>query len=213
MDQDNEDRLNYINYMAKRVALELRNPVGQAVLPGELPACGTSIVPKGCQGLDWAPITTHRFYRSGRTQLDQILEGQVPVAPGASVLLAQSPHPPWPTGCYVLRYRLANNGNNHLDVRIEWFIDDEPLDTVHTGAEIYNFDGTVIGTGELPIPMAGGEHCCVGGNNRLKVRIRHTGNANQIESIWLFVHHGKAVSCCSMCSMGRTCNCGGKADR
>jgi hypothetical protein len=39
-----------------------------------------------------------------------------------------------------------------------------------------------------------GQHCCVGGNNRLRARIRHLGNNNQIENIRLFVHHGKGIS-------------------
>ena len=81
----------------------------------------------------------------------------------------------------------------------------------HYGSEIYNNDGTVIGDGLLPIPLAMGQHCCVGGNNRLRVRISHTGNNNQIENIRLFVHHGKGIQCCSSCSMGRSCDCGGKA--
>lgn len=205
MDQETEEKLNY---MARRLAMEMTGLTGQNMLPGgAIQACGLGYVPTGCENLLYAPLTSQRFYRSGRTQIDQVIEGQIPVAPGASVLLAQAAHPPWPTGCYVLRYRLANNGTNHEDIRIEWFLDDEALDTFHTGAEIYNHDGTVIGKGELPVPLANGQHCCVGGNNRLRVKIRHTGNANQIEAIRLFVHHGKAVACCSSCSMGRECDC------
>jgi hypothetical protein len=128
----------------------------------------------GCENLLYAPITTQRFYRGGRTDINVILEGQIPVVPGASVLLAQDVRPPWPTGCYSLRYRLANNGNNHDEIQIEWFLDDELLDTKHYGSEIYNNDGTVIKDGLLPIPLAMGQHCCVGGNNRLRARIRHT---------------------------------------
>jgi hypothetical protein len=116
---------------------------------------------------------------------------------------------PWPTGCFSLRYRLANNGNNHDEIRIEWYLDDEELDTKIYGSEIYNLDNTIIGDGLLPIPMAMGQHCCVGGMNRLRCRIRHTGNNNQIESIRLFVHHGRAIKCCSSCAMGRSCDCGG----
>jgi hypothetical protein len=208
VDEDTEVKLDY---MAKRMFQLMKNQNGQSMLPataGELQACGTaSYVPNGCENLLYAPITTHRFYRSGRTEIDQVLEGQIPVAPGSSVLLAQAAHPPWPTGCYSLRLRLANGGNNYEDVRIEWFLDHEILDTFHTAAELYNHDGTLIGKGELPVPLAAGQHCCVGGNNRLRVRIRHTGNANQIEAIRLFVHHGKAVACCSTCAMGRACDC------
>ena len=200
MDADTEEKLTF---MALKLHEMQQNPRGAK-------GCSPSFVPTGCENLLYARLTTHRFYLSGRTLIDQILEGQIPVAPGTQVVLAQSPHPPWPTGCYVLRYRLANNGSNHEDIRIDFFIDDEQLDTFHTGAEIYNANGSVIGDGMLPIPMANGEHCCIGGNNRLRVKIRHTGQNNQIEAIRLFVHHGKAVSCCSNCSMGRTCHCGAK---
>jgi hypothetical protein len=183
---------------------------GVAMLPSgqQLAACGVLSPPNGCENLLYAPITTHRFLRSGRTDINEIQEGQIPVTPGSSVLLSQGAKPPWPTGCYSLRYRLANNGNNHDEVSIEWFLDDELLDTKHYGSEIYNNDGTVIGDGLLPIPLAMGMHCCVGGNNRLKARIRHLGNNNQIENIRLFVHHGKAQKCCSSCAMGRSCDCG-----
>ena len=46
--------------------------------------------------------------------------------------------------------------------------------------------------------------------DRLRARIRHTGNSNQIENIRLFVHHGKGIQCCSSCAMntGRSCDCG-----
>jgi hypothetical protein len=108
--------------------------------------------PNGCENLLYAPITTFRFLRSGRTDINVIIEGTIPVVPGASVLLSQDSRPPWPTGCYSLRYRLANNGTNHDDILIEWFLDDELLDTKHYGSEIYNADGTVIGDGLLPVP-------------------------------------------------------------
>ena len=187
----------------------------QPMLPSgqpEYPACGTGTPKVGCENLLYAPITVARFYRGGRTNIDQVAEGQIPVAPGASVLLSQPAHPPWATGCYVLRYRLANNGNNHDEIKIEWFVDNEPLDAIQYGSEIYNADGTVIGDGKLPVPLALGEHCCIGGNNRLRVKISHTGNANQIENIRLHVEHAGAVKCCSAGAAGRTCQqgCQGK---
>src|SRR5690606_4635018 len=138
------------------------------------------------------------------TDIDQVVEGQIPVAPGSSVLLSQRAHPGWAPGCYVLRYRLANKGDNHDDIRIEWFVDTEPLDTIHYGSEIYNGDGTVINEGKLPIPLAAGEHCCIGGNSRLRVKISHVGNANQIENIRLYVEHADTVKCCSGCATGRS---------
>jgi len=208
MADENDVRLDY---MADRIAARLAAQ-GQGMLPataGQIQACGMGMPSNGCENLQYAPITTLRFYRSARTDLAVLLAGQIPVAPGAQVTLAQESKPPWPTGCFNLRYRLANNGNNHDEVLIEFFLDDEELDTKIWGSEIYNLDNTIIGDGLLPIPMAMGQHCCVGGNNRLRARISHTGNNNQIENIRLFVHHGKAVKCCSSCAMGRSCDCGG----
>jgi hypothetical protein len=208
MADENEVKLDY---MADRIAAKL---MGQHnMLPataGQLQACGMGGMPtNGCENLNYAPITTQRFYRAARTDLSVIVEGQIPVAPGGSVLLSQDAKPPWPTGCFSLRYRLANNGNNHDEMRITWFMDDEELDTKIYGSEIYNLDNTIIGDGLLPVPLAMGQHCCVGGMNKLRARIQHMGNNNQIENIRLFVHHGKAIKCCSSCAMGRACDCGG----
>ena len=208
MADENEVKLDY---MADRIAAKL---MGQHnMLPataGQLQACGMGGMPtNGCENLNYAPITTQRFYRAARTDLSVIVEGQIPVAPGGSVLLSQDARPPWPTGCFSLRYRLANNGNNHDEIRIEWLLDDEELDTKIYGSEIYNLDNTIIGDGLLPVPLAMGQHCCVGGMNKLRARIQHMGNNNQIENIRLFVHHGKAIKCCSSCAMGRACDCGG----
>jgi hypothetical protein len=208
MDTDTEQKLTF---MARQIASEICRTQGTQMLPATssnvLPACGAVMPVSGCENLLYAPITTQRFYRGGRTDIDVIVEGKMPVAPGTSVLLSQDAHPPWPTGCYSLRYRLANNGNNHDEIEIEWFLDDEALDTKHHGSEIYNSNGTVIGDGLLPVPLAQGQHCCVGGNNRLRARIRHKGKNNEIENILLFVHHGKGIKCCSSCSMGRSCGC------
>ena len=201
-----------ITIMAREIAQEMCRSPGTAMLPASptvIQACGSLTPTNGCEGLQYAPITTFRFLRSGRTSLHIVTSGQIPVLPGTSVVLSQDAHPPWATGCYSLRYRLANDSKLHDQIQIEWLIDDEPLDTKHFGSEIYNHDGTVIGDGLLPIPLAMGQHCCVGGNNRLRAQISHTGNSNQIESIRLFVHHGKGVKCCSSCAMGRSCDCGG----
>ena len=208
METDTEEKLKYMaDRIGDRIVAALK---GQETAAVALPACGLTTTSNGCENLQYAPITTQRFLRSGRTQISTIVSGQIPVAPGSSVLLSQEPKPPWPTGCFSLRYRLANNGTNHDEVLIKWFLDDEELDTDMYGSEIYNLDGTVIGDGLLPIPLALGQHCCVGGNNRLRARITHTGNNNQIENIRLFVQHGKAVKCCSSCAVGRACGCGDK---
>ena len=98
---------------------------------------------------------------------------------------------------------------DYIEQAIHALLRKRDVDTKIYGSEIYNLDNTIIGDGLLPIPMAMGQHCCVGGMNRLRCRIQHMGNNNQIENIRLFVHHGKAVKCCSSCAMGRKCDCNG----
>src|SRR5690606_17410534 len=145
MDTETQDKMEYL---AREIAQNLTRMGSSAMLPAgqtDLPACGTGVPKIGCENLLYAPITVARFYRGGRTNIDQVVEGQIPVAPGSSVTLAQAASPPWATGCYVLRYRLANNGNNHDEIKIEWFVDTEPLDAIQYGSEIYNNDNTVIG--------------------------------------------------------------------
>ena len=108
MVDENEMRLDYL---ADRIVARL---AGQGMLPataGQLQACGTGMPINGCENLNYAPITTQRFYRAARTDINQVIEGQIPVAPGSSVFLSQDARPPWPTGCFSLRYRLANNAN------------------------------------------------------------------------------------------------------
>ena len=208
MDTETEEKMQFLG---REIAQNLARMGNVGMLPGaagELPACGTGVPKIGCENLLYAPITVARFYRGGRTNIDQVIEGQIPVAPGSNVLLSQAAYPPWATGCYMLRYRLANNGNNHDEIKIEWFVDSEPLDAIQYGSEIYNNDNTVIGEGKLPIPLALGEHCCIGGNNRLRVRISHLGNANQIENIRLHVEHANAIKCCSACATGHSCQSG-----
>ena len=135
MDTETEEKLTF---MARQIAAEIcRNPAAlmvsstpaaaaaaaaaaSAATAGTVyPACGTLMPLNGCENMLYAPITTFRFFRGGRTDINVIQEGQIPVVPGASVLLSQDAKPPWPTGCYSLRYRLANNGNNHDEIKIE----------------------------------------------------------------------------------------------
>jgi hypothetical protein len=209
MDTETEEKLTF---MARQIASEIcRNPAALMVSNTPAAAAAAAAAASAAASAAAAGGTVYPACGTLTPLISVKVEGNIPVVPGASVLLSQAPHPPWPTGCYSLRYRLANNGSNHDEIQIEWFLDDELLDTKHYGSEIYNADGTVIGDGLLPVPLAMGQHCCVGGNNRLMARIRHLGNNNQIENIRLFVHHGKGIKCCSSCSMGRSCDCGGNA--
>lgn len=169
--------------------------------------CDTPIHP--CATVLWSEITIEAFYRSGRTVLDQLLLGAIPIVPGQSATLTQIPHPGWLAGCFKLTYRLANNGTNHQDVEIRFLIDNIPLDTVIYGSEIYDNANHMIGDGMIPVPMAHGKQCCVGAMNRLQVEIRHTGANNQIEQPRIFVSHGMPA-CCNACSVGKMCQVGCK---
>jgi hypothetical protein len=207
MDAEMDEKLTL---MARKIAQEICRNHGVQMLPAStsgIQACG-AVPPmaNGCENLLYAKITTNKFYLGGQTDIDEVVEGKIPVAPGDFVVLSQGARPPWPAACYSLRYTLANNGTNHSDVQIEWFIDDVALDKKQFGNAIYNPDGTLIGNGMLPVPLAGGEPCCVGGNNRLRARISHRGKNNQIEGIQLFVEHARPRRC-STCATGGPCSC------
>jgi len=94
MDTETEEKLTF---MARQIAAEMcRNPGALMTVPPttSYPACGTLMPPTGCENLLYAPITTFRFYRGGRTDINIVQEGQIPVIPGASVLLSQDSRPP-----------------------------------------------------------------------------------------------------------------------
>lgn len=179
--------------------------VAERVAERQIQTCDTPIHP--CAAVLWSDITVERFYRSGRTVLDNIISGAVPIVPGQAARLEQRPHPGWLAGCFKLTYRLANNGTNHQDVEIRFFIDGIELDTVIYGSEIYDNANGMIGDGLIPVPLAHGKQCCVGAMNRLQVEIRHTGANNQIEQPRIFVQHGMPA-CCNACSVGKSCQVG-----
>src|SRR5262245_15945894 len=90
MDTDTKEKMEFLG---REIAQNLARMNGYPMLPSgqtDPPACGTGVPKIGCENLLYAPITVARFYRGGRTNIDQIVEGQIPVAPGSSVLLSQA---------------------------------------------------------------------------------------------------------------------------
>lgn len=174
---------------------------------GAFSACDGSLMVNPCGNLMWSPVTVMKFYQSGETAIDVIESGLVPVAPGATTVLAQAPHPGWGAGCIRITYRLANNGTNHQDIKFSFFLDDEPLDKHMFGSDIYDNANGLIGDGYHPLPLAGRRQCCIGAMNRLRVKIEHQGAANELQQPRITVTHGK-VACCSACGTGRNCQVG-----
>jgi hypothetical protein len=84
MNSENEANLKLF---AREIVAEMVRSNGAQMLPattaGVLQACGTLVPTNGCENLLYAPITTQRFYRSGRTDINVILEGLIPVVPGS----------------------------------------------------------------------------------------------------------------------------------
>jgi hypothetical protein len=68
----NEEQKDNMMALARQIAEELYRKQGIPMLPATAPAlqaCGTNMPTSGCEGLLYAPITTFRFYRAGRTEL------------------------------------------------------------------------------------------------------------------------------------------------
>lgn len=160
-----------------------------------------------CQNVLWSPVSTQRFYRSCRTNIDVIESGALPLAPGSSLVVKQAPHPGWLGGCFMITYRLANGGVNHGDIKFEWFLDTELLDGELWGSEIYDNANHLVGDGMHPLPMHCGVQCCIGGLNTLKLKVSHTGGVNQLEALRVFVQHG-VKACCNACGSSRSCQVG-----
>lgn len=169
--------------------------------------CDGKAVDTPCRNLLHSPVTVEKFYRSGRIVLDQVESGVFPLAPGATSALTHKAGPGWASGCFMLTYRLANNATNHNDIRIRFFVDEYELDHDMFGSEIYDNDNHLIGDGYHPIPLTGGEQCCIGALNKLRIVISHEGANNQLEQPRLIVRHGK-TACCNACAVGMPCQQG-----
>lgn len=186
---------------------------GMCVPMNTVAGCDGEGIDAPCRNMLHSPVTTEKFYRSGRLILDQVESGVFPLAPGQTAVLTHRSAPGWASGCFMFTYRLANNGTNHNDIRIRFFVDDYELDHDMFGSEIYDNGNTLIGDGYHPIPLTGGRQCCIGALNKLRIQISHEGANNQLEQPRIIVRHGK-TACCNACAVGMSCQqgCNGKKD-
>lgn len=186
---------------------------GMCVPTAAAAGCDGDPIDAPCRNMLHSPVTTEKFYRSGRIILDQIQSGVLPLAPGQQVTLTHKDVPGWASGCFMITYRLANNGTNHNDIRIRFFIDDYELDHDMFGSEIYDNDNQLIGNGWHPIPLTGGRQCCIGALNKLRIQLSHEGANNQLEQPRIIVRFGK-TACCNACAVGLQCQqgCQGKKE-
>ena len=115
----------------------------------------------------------------------------LPVPPGKMIRLEHGARPGYRPAVIALDLSLANNGINYLDVEIEFFIVTgsgmgKSYGPKYRGNQFLEKNGTQI---RQKWPQHQAKPLTVGGMERLAVEIRHTGNQNNIDSIFLTVSH------------------------
>lgn len=142
--------------------------------------------------------TIDNFSDNSKIDLDQVVQNVAgfqnafPVAPGQKILLTHKDRPGFVPAKWAADFALENNGNNYLDIRMQFIIAGNTTDLDHTigstygGNELLNKDGTQI---HLPFPTYKDKIISIGSLEKLYIVIEHVGAANNLASTYVRVHH------------------------
>ena len=125
----------------------------------------------------------------------------VDVAPGQKIRLYHVARPGYTPNKMMIDFNLANNGNNYLDLSVQWFLVSNETDigrdlgSVYSGNDFVQKDGTQI---HIPFPTYRGKVVDVGSLERLAVEISHKGAVNALNSarVRLFYDHSNFYELC-----------------
>lgn len=156
----------------------------------------------------YSQITLDDLSDKTRIELDQIRTGlgppysdTFPVAPGQKIRLYHTARPGYTPNKMMIDFNLANNGNNYLDLSVQWFLVSNETDigrdlgSVYSGNDFVQKDGTQI---HIPFPTYRGKVVDVGSLERLAVEITHKGAVNALNSarVRLFYDHSNFYELC-----------------
>ncbi len=152
--------------------------------------------------------TISNFSDNSLVKLNQVIEdlggdfeNTFPVAPQKAIVLTHTQRPGYTPEKIGLDFSLANNGNNYLDLTIQFYIgavnEDAkngtkffaPLKKIgdeYDGNQFLNKNGTQI---HLPFPPWENNPITVGSVERVVAVIRHTGAANNLTSASVRLHY------------------------
>lgn len=137
------------------------------------------------------------------------------IPPGKSMRLTHAARPGFMPSTISLDVSLANNGNNYLDIRVQFYVVPangasalgKPIGPVYEGFEFLEKDGRLK---QVRFPTYRNEPIIIGSAERLAATITHSGGVNAINSASLSVYYDNQAfyaGCCSSCGRGETCSC------
>lgn len=146
--------------------------------------------------------TLDNYSDEARLEFDQIVQdlggdyvNAFPIPPGKKMLLKTPKRPGFCPSKIAADFGLANNGNNYLDIRMQFIISADNVDPVDAGTEIGNHysgndfldkDGRQK---DRPFPTWRNRVICIGSLEQIYVELTHKGGANNIDSAQIRLWH------------------------
>ena len=140
----------------------------------------------------FSPLTLDQLSDNAQVEIDQIVTGlggdyvdAFPVPPGKKIRLVQRRRPGYLPNKIEVDVSLANNGNNYLDLRVQFYLTSseaeqgERIGPNYAGNQFLNKDGTQI---HKPFPEYRSAPLAIGSLELVAVEITHTGQSNALDS-------------------------------
>lgn len=183
------------------------------------------LVNKACcvGNVQYSQLTLDEFSDKSKVAVSEVVKdfgpgfvNSYPVAPGSSIRLTHMARPGFLPTHINVNLALANNGNNYLDIRVQFYVVPNnaadttvgrPIGNAFEGSDFLENDGRRI---VVPFPTYRNEPIIIGSSERLAVTLTHAGAVNAINSASVSVHYDNLAffaGCCSNCGRGESCSC------
>lgn len=183
------------------------------------------LVNKSCcvGNVQYSQITLDEYSDKSKISLSQVVKdfgngfvNTFPVNPGSSIRLTHEARPGYLPTHINLSVAMANNGNNYLDLRVQFYVVPNnttdttlgrPVGNAFEGNDFLEMDGRRI---IVPFPTYRNEPIIIGSAERLAATITHRGNVNALLSASLSVQYDNMAffaGCCANCGRGEACSC------
>ena len=142
---------------------------------------------------NFGQLTIDEFSDDNQVNLTSIVQNfgagfvnAYPVAPGDAIRLEHPLRPGYFPTKIAVDMSLANNGDNYLDIEIQFYLGPggvtrgKPIGPAYRGNQFLNKDGTQI---HKPFPEYRNAPLAIGSLELVAVEIRHAGLANALESV------------------------------
>ena len=168
----------------KRLCLDHRKIIQMTCCPGNKP---------------YSQITLDEYSDDNQVRLNQIVQNfgagfvnALPVPPASSIRLEHLSRPGYVPTKIAVDISFANNGNNYLDLQIQFYLGEggttkgKAIGPLYSGNQFLNKDGTQI---HIEFPQYKTLPVDVGFFEKLAVEINNSGGVNNILSISVVVYH------------------------